>query len=365
MQFYFRSLEDITDYGYPLLLSNIFISNYLNTCKKDQYLFVSEYFNLLENDNLFELNGQKLIKNRVENENNINIFLLSKNKSSIFCGDVPTMVDIVVKEGQCHKKSSSIDILSYELEKTYQSSAFILPEYFVDKDIQLKTYSFARSEHLDQINEILANTGKLTFSSFMVLAALYVAPEDISNWSEEQKNSATLSEWVAKYNDNILEGPVVDSDDPILNYGAHPVCGAWYYLYAKKNMELNPLQSFIYSVFVSTYIWEYGIESFAETPSWQDLFITPVLGSILGEIFSHYSKMIENNHDELFGCVFCGKTAKLIMNPISHLVDGIERAGDFFGLDIGGELILANLPEKNDYRDNSIIGFKLIIRPQL
>jgi hypothetical protein len=49
---------------------------------------------------------------------------------------------------------------------------------------------------------------------------------------------------------------------------------------------LSRWQSFGYSALLST-MFEYGAEAFFEKPSYQDLWITPVIGSLLGEfVFS-------------------------------------------------------------------------------
>ncbi len=79
--------------------------------------------------------------------------------------------------------------------------------------------------------------------------------------------------------------------------------------------------SFLYSVALSTFFWEYGVEAFAERPSIQDLFVTPIVGSILGEGFYVAKRHIKENNNELWGSKIMGKTAMCLMDPITEFTD--------------------------------------------
>ena len=72
---------------------------------------------------------------------------------------------------------------------------------------------------------------------------------------------------------------------------------------------------------LSTFFWEYGVEAFAERPSIQDLIVTPVCGSILGEGFYLAKRHIKDNNDELLGSVTLGKTVVFLMDPITEFTD--------------------------------------------
>jgi hypothetical protein len=48
-------------------------------------------------------------------------------------------------------------------------------------------------------------------------------------------------------------------------------------------------------------MWEYVIESFAEQPSIQDLIATPIMGSVVGELFHRWSVAILRKERLNFG----------------------------------------------------------------
>jgi hypothetical protein len=110
------------------------------------------------------------------------------------------------------------------------------------------------------------------------LAVIYTLPEDVSGWSDEQKDEFGFSKW--KEN---VSSPQIDEDDFVINYVLHPYWGAAYYVRARER-GFGKLNSFWYSVFLSTF-YEAGPEAMFEKPSIQDLIVTPVFGAWLGEYF--------------------------------------------------------------------------------
>jgi|GEM_PF-1855538 len=123
------------------------------------------------------------------------------------------------------------------------------------------------------------------------LAALYVLPESISGWSDEQKEDFSFSKW--KKN---VSNPQIDEDDFVINYILHPYWGAAYYVRARER-GYGQLNSFWYSVFLSTF-YEAGAEALFEQPSIQDLIVTPVFGAWLGEYFMGLRSDIRNRTKE-------------------------------------------------------------------
>lgn len=73
-------------------------------------------------------------------------------------------------------------------------------------------------------------------------------------------------------------------------------CGGIYYITARSS-GFNIFEPFSFSVIMSTFFWEYGIEAFAEIPYVQDLVFTPVAGFLMGEIFFITKKSIVR-HDK-------------------------------------------------------------------
>ncbi|MNL27232.1 hypothetical protein D3C87_1488100 [compost metagenome] len=85
------------------------------------------------------------------------------------------------------------------------------------------------------------------------------------------------------------------------------------------------MQSFGYSVMMSTFFWEYGVESFAEVPSIQDLIVTPIIGSLLGEAFFRLERNIQENHGKVWGSETLGKVCMVLLNPAGALSDQINK----------------------------------------
>ena len=64
---------------------------------------------------------------------------------------------------------------------------------------------------------------------WITIGILYIAPESVSGWTDEQKEEYSLSVWW----DNVTS-PQWDSDDFYLNYIMHPYWGAAYYVRARE-----------------------------------------------------------------------------------------------------------------------------------
>jgi len=126
------------------------------------------------------------------------------------------------------------------------------------------------------------------FLGYQVVFAgvLWVLPESVTSWTEDQKK-ATLAKW--KVN---VQNPVWDKDKFWINYIAHPYFGATYYTRARER-GFGEFGSFSYSFLLSA-CYEFGIEAFFEPPSKNDLIATPVGGYILGKyVFEPIRDMIK------------------------------------------------------------------------
>jgi hypothetical protein len=105
------------------------------------------------------------------------------------------------------------------------------------------------------------------------LSLMGYLPPDATGWGEGSFDQII---------DNDLRGPKWDTDHWLWNYVAHPVAGSEYYLLA-RNREGTWWQSGLYALAMSTF-WEYFTEAYYERPSRQDLLITPLAGTLLGEL---------------------------------------------------------------------------------
>jgi len=115
---------------------------------------------------------------------------------------------------------------------------------------------------------------------FAAIAMLYSMPEDVTHWSDEQKDNYSLSIWW-----NNVRNPSWDSDDYAINYLAHPYWGAAYYVRARER-GYSDAAGFWYSMLLSS-LYEFGAEALFEKPSIQDLIVTPVAGTLVGRFFVH------------------------------------------------------------------------------
>ena len=179
----------------------------------------------------------------------------------------------------------------------------------------LDVYKDKYTIHTKNINKQLLKTDTLIMFGGSIAGAgiLYLLPESVTNWDKDDASNI-----FKKWERNVREGPVKDKDDWFLNWITHPYWGAVYYM-AARSSGLGVLYSFGFSCFLSTVFWEYGIEAFAEVPSKQDLIITPVVGSIFGELFYLSKRKILNNDYKLFNSTKLGHVALFLMDPITEI----------------------------------------------
>ena len=109
--------------------------------------------------------------------------------------------------------------------------------------------------------------------------------------------------------------PVWDDDWWFHNYVGHPYGGSLYYN-SVRSQGASPAQSMFFSAVLSTQ-WEYFFEAFAERPSIQDLIVTPVAGSILGELTHQLTLELEKG-----GTSTGEKVIIFITNPMHVVFDG-------------------------------------------
>ena len=164
---------------------------------------------------------------------------------------------------------------------------------------------------------LLYNTELFAATALAAFGLLWIAPESVSKWDKEEiKEEGFFTKWKK----NVKEGPVFDKDDFVMNYIIHPWAGGVYYMTARGS-GYKPWECFTYSFLMSTFFWEYGIESFAEIPSWQDLIVTPIAGSIAGELFFVAKRKIIQKDRRVLKSKVLGNTTLFIMDPFNELLD--------------------------------------------
>ena len=151
-----------------------------------------------------------------------------------------------------------------------------------------------------------------------VIGLLYVAPESVSGWTDEQKKGYDMSYWW----DNVTH-PQCDSDDFYINYVLHPYWGAAYYVRARER-GYTDRQAFWYSALLSS-LYEFGAEALFEEPSIQDLIVTPVGGTLLGRYFMGVREDIIDRETELGYRTRRDKWLWVLTDPLGSLNQQVDR----------------------------------------
>ena len=178
---------------------------------------------------------------------------------------------------------------------------------------------------------------------FGAIAILYAMPESVSGWSDEQKKDYSFSVWWEK-----TTHPENDSDEFYINYILHPYWGAAYFVRARER-GYNNWQSFGYSTLLST-IFEFGLEALAEEPSKQDLWVTPVIGSMVGMYFMHVRGNIRARDIERGYRSTGDKWLWVLTDPLGSLNNQFDK---WFGWDTEVELRPYRAQQKDGARGDS------------
>ncbi len=219
--------------------------------------------------------------------------------------------------------------------------------------------------------KIYTDSAYLQFFGAASIGIIAMLPEGISKWSEEDKKVASIDSLLKKHSDHINEGPIWDEDEWAVNYIGHPVSGSFYYVWGRQ-VGLNWGESTVLSALMSTFFWEYGWESFAETASIQDIVSTPLLGAIMGEGANYLYDKVMQNDGMVYDSVILGSVARALLNPIGELNSHFDNLFDTlhiqtsvdysFNQNIGNYMLTADM-EDVPYITQSYFGFKFSLKP--
>lgn len=169
---------------------------------------------------------------------------------------------------------------------------------------------------------LMGQTYTILGLSVATVGMMTLLPESITKWDEEDRDLSGLG---GKWKDNVTAGPVWDRDEHFLNYVMHPYFGGVYYT-AARHAGYNEFESFLYSATMSTFFWEYGVEAFAEVPSWQDIFITPFFGAVVGEMMFEAEQDLVASGGEVWGSETMGGVTLFFLNPVGHIHGWVSDA---------------------------------------
>ena len=158
-----------------------------------------------------------------------------------------------------------------------------------------------------------------TIKTLGTLAALSLVGIGVYAWAPTSFTGADKENAWEEARDHFKEAwkkpPVFDKDKEGVNFLGHPYFGMNFYL-SQRNYGESPLYSFLFSAFTST-CFEYFIESWSERPSVQDLLITPIVGSILGELVFRATQEMRKD-----GLTSGEKVILTVINPLYVLQNG-------------------------------------------
>ena len=162
------------------------------------------------------------------------------------------------------------------------------------------------------------NTAVLSGAFVGTLLVLECLPEDATTWNRAAiQKVPPFKRW---YRNIFVRNPEWDHDNFIFNYVLHPYAGAVYFMSA-RTQGFNFWQSMLYSACISSIGWEFGIEAFMERPSYQDLFITPVVGSVIGELFYKLKRNIVSHDYRLANSKVLGNVVAFLIDPVNEVID--------------------------------------------
>lgn len=266
--------------------------------------------------NIYDFECNENIINRIATQKNVTqgIQILIDTRDTETCKELETFLSDKAQKNKFSLNSSDLCAQNSSADRYKQVT--LMWESKEEYLTELKLDFFKNNA------KTLGNdTRNLSVMMAATVGLLWVGPESISKWDKKEIRRVGLFH---KWNQNFHSRPVLDQDDPFINYVGHPISGSIYYNIA-RTQGYNPLQSFGYSVLMSTFFWEYGFEAIAEKPSLQDLFITPIVGSLIGEVFYQWSLKIEANDGKLFNSKGLGKVVLFLINPAGKISDSINH----------------------------------------
>lgn len=182
-----------------------------------------------------------------------------------------------------------------------------LPDTFLPKQSDLP---LLRNEHAGIWKKVGRAESFIGGAELFGITVLMLSPKEVTGWSPDWTQDA----W-RNMKRSLSMAPVWDDDDWQINYVGHPIAGSFYYN-SLRSQNASIFHSFLFAT-AQSFIWEYFIEATAEKPSTQDLIVTPIVGSILGESIHRLTMNMRRNSFN-----FCEKVFVIIFNPMFFFNNG-------------------------------------------
>lgn len=212
------------------------------------------------------------------------------------------------------------------------SSVFINSRSYRNVDIEFKKELKRKS--LSDFEDFLKDTRNVYFTLWL-MRIVQVNMMDITN-KDKQILINPFRWWknvLGFQNKNRKRGDfeIEDGDSVKTNWVAHPAFGAYSYLYYRAkgyNFYTAALGSALQSA-----LFEYTIEGVIQSPSIQDLVITPGIGIPVGVILEETSEWLESQDNGLL------KAASYVVNPVKIIVPDRDKVN--LGPLVTGQVVIA------------------------
>lgn len=185
-----------------------------------------------------------------------------------------------------------------------------------------RRFSYQERDH--EAHEMATHVGVTYAAAWMVYPvtqpAIYTGEK--GSWVQYRKDFGRL---------------VYDQDEPFWNWMVHPLSGSQLYLFY-RGMGYDSKSAFGMTT-LSSALFEFTVEVYSEPASIQDLYQTPVFGSLLGMGIEEVSVELLNSGSPV------GEFFGRVINPTSYFMDPgplkVVPLTDFnrtFGISVMGEL---------------------------
>jgi hypothetical protein len=184
------------------------------------------------------------------------------------------------------------------------------PPYF-----DIKTDKFIlRNQQAPFGQKVLRGFGLVLSAQALTVGLLFAMPERTSNWDR-----SAVGNFRFHFKEAFQKPPVIDGDKWYINYLGHPYQGAYYYN-AYRSQGAKFWQAGLFCIGHSL-MWEYFVESGFERPSMQDMIVTPIAGSLLGELFHFATVRMGRNGFKWYEAAFVS-----VFNPMYAINNGFKKA---------------------------------------
>ena len=244
-----------------------------------------------------------MIRNRI-------LFCLLLNFSSIYSAEASSFITDSIEKDTVQR--DSLKIIGVHAAFRYQKKT-LLQKYPPYIDAQTNKF-ILRNQQAPFGQKVLRGAGLVFAAQSVTVGLLFALPERTSNWDK-----SAIGNFRSHFKEAFRKPPVIDGDKWYINYLGHPYQGAYYYN-AYRSQGAKFWQAGLFCIGHSL-MWEYLVESGFERPSMQDMIVTPLAGSLLGELFHFASVRMSRNGFKWYEAAFVS-----IFNPMYAINNGFKKA---------------------------------------